>query len=218
MTHEALIAAIQAGDTPQAVELLDATPSLAEARAESGVSLLLMAIYYGQPEIAQEIAARRVQIDVFEAAALGDDVRVRDLLADQPEQLDAASDDGFTPLGLAAFFGHEDVADLLLGLGASPDIASRNEQRVAPLHSAAAGQHLAIAQLLIDRGADVNVRQQGGFTPLHAAAQNGQVALIELLLDHGADPHATTDAGKTPLDLASESGATAAEQRLSSTQ
>ena len=81
--------------------------------------------------------------------------------------------------------------------GADPDVASRNDQRVHPLHSAVAGGSFAVSRRLVDEGADVDAVQQGGFRPLHAAAQNGDELTVDLLLMAGARPWATTDDGKT---------------------
>jgi ankyrin repeat protein len=68
--------------------------------------------------------------------------------------------------------------------------------------------------LLLDRGADVNARQQLGFTPLHAAAGNGDEAMADLLLARGADATLKSDDGKTPADVAAERGHTNLAERL----
>ncbi|MGH3000589.1 MAG: hypothetical protein ACRDNM_14925 [Gaiellaceae bacterium] len=62
--------------------------------------------------------------------------------------------------------------------------------RVAPIHSAAAvadpDVRYAIVELLLERGADPNVRQQDDYTPLLAADQHGDARLRELLVRYGA--------------------------------
>jgi tankyrase len=61
---------------------------------------------------------------------------------------------------------------------------------VMPLHSACAASEAdiryAIANLLLEHGADPNARQEGDFTPLMEADQNTDVRLRELLVQHGA--------------------------------
>ena len=47
--------------------------------------------------------------------------------------------------------------------------------------------HTDMAELLIAKGANVNVKNEDGRTPLHRAVEYGQIALAELLLAHGAD-------------------------------
>jgi uncharacterized protein len=153
------------------------------------MSDVLQAIYRGDREEAERLAAGR-ELDVFEASALGRVERVRDLLDADPSLANAWGDDGFQPLGLASFFGHPDVARLLVEHGAEVNSASRNQMKVMPLHSAAAAQdpevRYEIAKLLLDAGADPNARQQDEYTPLMAADQHGDVRLRELLLEHGA--------------------------------
>ena len=204
MPTHAIFEAIQQGDAERVRELADA----AGQRNDEGVSALLFAEYYGRDELVEALRRRRGELDVFEAAALGDVDRLRTLLADDPALVDAYADDGFFPLGLAAFFKRPDAVRLLLDRGADPNQQSRHAQIVVrPIHSAAAdGGSTEIARLLLDAGADVNARQPGGFTPLHAAAQVGNEELVALLLEHGADPDARLEEGRTPADLAREAG------------
>ena len=61
--------------------------------------------------------------------------------------------------------------------------------------------HLEIARLLLDAGADVRSHKRG-YTALHWAARGGQMEMAELLLARGADPRAqgwTPDGLVTPL-------------------
>ena len=72
-----------------------------------------------------------------------------------------------------------------------------------PLHEAASWGHMEIAELLIGKGADVNVKNGFGQTPLHWAAGNEGRQVAELLIAKGADVNAKDDNGWTPLDHAS---------------
>ena len=114
--------------------------------------------------------------------------------------------DGFTALHFAGFFGKAEAARTLIDAGAMVDAVSRNEMRVQPLHSAAAGRHIEVCRLLIASGADVNATQQHGFTPLHAAAQHGDDELVELFLSAGADPLHGTMPATRPADIAEAAG------------
>ena len=200
---ERLFEAIERQDEEEVRDLVDLKPELAEARDEAGLSAVLAATYRGAGDLVEVLLAANPALDVFDAAAVGRTRGLAELLDADPELVRAWSADGFTPLHLAAFFGHEDAAELLIERGADVDVIARNETlQVAPLHSAAAGVHPSIVKLLVEHGADVNARQGGGFTPLHSAAQNDDRESVATLLDAGADPSLANDDGKLPADLA----------------
>jgi uncharacterized protein len=198
--------AITKGDQERVTELLDRQPDLLSARLENGLSAVLMALYHGETEIANLLIEQGAELDIFEAAATGSTARVKELLENKPDLVDAYNVDGFQPLGLASFFGQYDTAELFISKGARINSPAENQTRVGPLHSAAAGRHQNIMKLLLENGADPNARQQGGFTPLHSAAQNGDVEMLKLLLKFGADPGIRSEENNTPLEMAEEAG------------
>jgi ankyrin repeat protein len=165
----------------------------------------MQALYEGKPDEARAIAEGRTDLDVFEAAAIGDVDRLRVLLDGDPALATAWSEDGFTPLHFAAFFGHPEAAKLLVDRGADLDARSTNAQfalDAAPLHSASAAGQLEVCVVLLDAGADVNAVQHGGYTALLDAAANQNEELMEFLLERGADRTARLDDGRGVTDLA----------------
>src|SRR5690242_12622929 len=134
VTSDQVLEAVKAGDVAAVARSLEEDHAMVEARSD-GVSLLLVALYYGHPTVAELFASRR-RLDVHELAALGRAPELRELLRRHPDEAQRAALDGFTPLGLASFFGHEEAARVLLDFGADPRMPSRNEMHVAPLHSA----------------------------------------------------------------------------------
>lgn len=202
----AFFIAIQQGDRPGVERMLRKNPALVEANTAEGLSPILLAMYYGEAEIARYLAGTGSPLSIFEAAAIGNLDRIAELLIQDPALVNAFAPDGFQPLGLAAFFGQLSVVEYLLIQGAEVNTASRNDLRVMPLHSAAAGQHLQIARALLEQGANPDLRQAGEFTPMHSAAQNGQREMIELLIEYDANLNPKSAEGKTPLDLAQENG------------
>jgi uncharacterized protein len=206
MTIDELFAAIDADDAERVRSLLEADAAVATSRDAEGVSAVMHALYHGRRPVAEMIAASLTALDVFEAAGLGRTVQVTRLVAQDPGLATAWSADGFTALHFAAFFGGGGVARALLAAGADPDVRSRNELHVMPIHSAVAGRRADVVAALIDAGADPRVRQRHGWTPLHGAAQNGDADSVECLLAAGADPAATNDDGTTAAKLAREAG------------
>jgi ankyrin repeat protein len=213
---DALAAAIRKGDTCAVEALLDADPSLVNARRPDGSSFVLYAVYCGQARLVNAFRERGRALDLFEATAAGDAPAVSAFLAEDPGAAKAFSPDGFPVLGLAVFFGHATLAELLLAAGADPDAASTNAMRVAPLHSATSRGDAAMVRRLLEKGADPNAKQQGGWTPLHNAAAQGNLDVVRLLRSNGADLSARTDDGKTAAELAVERGHEALAESLGS--
>lgn len=67
------------------------------------------------------------------------------------------------------------------------------------LHWAAILGLAEMARLLIDSGADLDIRNHEGNTPLHWAAGEGQKELVVILIAHGADVNARGKGAWTPL-------------------
>jgi ankyrin repeat protein len=102
------------------------------------MSELLQAVYRGDQARVDELLSGDPELDVFEASAVGRVDQLQELLDGDPSLANAWAEDGFQPLGLASFFGHVEAARLLVERGADVNSASRNDMKVAPLHSAAA--------------------------------------------------------------------------------
>jgi uncharacterized protein len=203
--------AIKQGDLEGVKQQVVGDPDLLHTRDEQGVSPLLLSLYYGQKAVTGWLLSQAIEpLSIWEAAAVGNAERVRELLEENVSLRDEPAADGFTPLGLAAFFGRASTLLFLLEQGADPNLAADNSMQVRPIHSAAANRRPEVAQSLVEHllahGAAANVAQQGGWTPLHQAADHGHLGLVELLLEHGADPWACSDNGHLPVDMARAKG------------
>jgi hypothetical protein len=84
------------------------------------------------------------------------------------------------------------------------DKSQANQMRYGTslLHIAAAAGDEADIQLLLEQGADVNVRDEIGQTPLHKAATARNPAMCLRLLEHGAIPNVQDKHGRSPTDCA----------------
>ena len=100
---------------------------------------------------------------------------IREEIARHPEFLRAAE-----PLFAAAKYNRRDAAELLLDLGTSPDVESREGERA--LHIAAYDDSVDVAELLIARGAEVDpIGRNYDNTPLGGAMHCQSRRMIELL-------------------------------------
>ena len=111
-----------------------------------------------------------------------------------------------TPLAAAAKHGHTDIVKLLLNFGAKVNaIADANGFGDAPytaLMRACIGGQAKTARVLLDAGADPNLKREDGQRALHFAAAQGDLECVKLLLEYGADVDAKDLFGRTPLLMA----------------
>ncbi|TKS92271.1 Ankyrin repeat and SOCS box protein 16 [Collichthys lucidus] len=108
---------------------------------------------------------------------------------------------GNTALHDACIGGHAACVQLLLSHGAESELLAADGS--APLHLCTSAQSFQCAELLLEGGAEVNVRmKESRLTPLHIAARRGLEEHVELFLSHGADVLATNREGETPLNAA----------------
>jgi len=197
---------IEVGNIQAVKDILLKNPELAAARTAHGISPLLLACYYKKQEIANLISEFIDHLTLFETCSVGKFDEATLLIFQNPQQINDFSEDGFTPLGLACYFGHEELARFLVLKGADVNLASKNGFHVFPIHSAVAINNFNMTKMLLDAGAYPNVCQKAGLAPLHTAAQLGNIELIILLLEHGAEVGLRMEGGKLPADLAAEKG------------
>ncbi|HYY96787.1 MAG TPA: sigma-70 family RNA polymerase sigma factor [Pyrinomonadaceae bacterium] len=215
-----ILKAASGGDAQRVKALLEQDPRLLGARDRLGNTALILAVDSGHGEVAELLLRAGVKPDIYEAAAIGRTELVAELARGDARILNSYSPEGFTPLALAAHFGHEETVEFLLARGANVNAVSRNELGVTPLHAALYGRRVGAAKLLLARGADVNARRGGkgipraGWTALHYAAGYGFVELIAPLLARGAEVNARDEEGRTPLRVALEEGQEEAAETL----
>jgi ankyrin repeat protein len=109
--------------------------------------------------------------------------------------------------------GDKALFDLLLSRGARLD---GRPDSPTPLHYAIFTQRPDFLKLLIEKGANVNARDNTGDTPLSLAAKRGDLASIRYLLAHGADRNSKNNEGKTALEHARRLGHSEAAKLLES--
>lgn len=131
-------------------------------------------------EVFQHLVRRGAQVDLGMACATGNLALVRELLDTDPTLVNRVSDYGSYYIGCGA-----------------------------PIKNAAARGHLEVVQLLLDRGADPNLPEEG-IAPrghaLYSAAANGHYEIAKLLLDHGAHPNVEVESSADTLSRVLSNG------------
>jgi ankyrin repeat protein len=203
-----LLHAVKAKDWDDARAIARKRPDLIEIRDEDGLLPAVQALYRGATEVANELLPKEAELNVFEAALFGRVKRLLELLEESPPLATERSGDGFTALHLAVFSGQAEAARVLITHRSDleAEATGTTAQGVRPIHTAAFAGERALAELLLDAGADVNSREAGGFTALHSAAENGDEEMVRFLLSRGADTALLTNQGKTAAGVAREAG------------
>ena len=172
--------------------------------------------------------ADQTLIDELVREAHGNLERVKEILSQHPDLVNASARWGEAPIEAAAQMGQREIARYLLDQGAYLDIctaamlgmigAVRAALKADPNLAQARGAHgipllyypvlhgeLEMAELVLSYGADPNAGE-GVLTPLHGAALFGKLDMTRWLLENGAFPGIKDSRGLTPLDIAEQRG------------
>ncbi|XP_029439484.1 ankyrin repeat and KH domain-containing protein 1-like isoform X2 [Rhinatrema bivittatum] len=128
------------------------------------------------------------------------------LLLDRKANVEHRAKTGLTPLMEAASGGYAEVGRVLLDKGADVNAPPVPSSRDTALTIAADKGHYKFCELLINRGAHIDVRNKKGNTPLWLAANGGHIDVVQLLVQAGADVDAADNRKITPLMSAFRKG------------
>jgi ankyrin repeat protein len=182
-----------------------------------------------QPPAQQLAVLSTSEQEFFDAIRQGNTAKVNDLLKQQPSLIKSHSKNGATPILYSVYANHPEIADALLATGIEPNIfeaaATGRIERVRQLLKQDPGlirawspdgwtalhlnfNHLDVAKLLIDSGADLNVnsRNKLNATPLQGAAASNRIDLARLYLSRGANVNCRSEEGASPLHEAAGNG------------
>jgi 26S proteasome non-ATPase regulatory subunit 10 len=98
--------------------------------------------------------------------------------------------------------GNVEVARVLVSHCSTECLNARDEVGSTPLCRAATLGHLAVATVLLQAGANINLADNEGNGPLHLACEECLKEMATLLLKAGAREDVQNRSGKTPVELA----------------
>jgi ankyrin repeat protein len=186
------------------------------------VALLLSGSCYVPRMNAQQAGAANSEQEFLDAIKKGNSARVDELLKQNPALIKASTKNGTTPVLLAVYARHPEIAESLLATGIQPNIfeaaATGRVERVRNLLKSNPDLakayspdgwtalhlnfgYLEIVKVLLDSGADINAVSKNGFsaTPLQGAAAFKKIDLAQLLIARGADVNCRGEEGGSPL-------------------
>ncbi len=124
-------------------------------------------------------------------------------------EVNTADGSGETPLTVALAKRHPDLAELLIEAGADVNIKGRNG--ATALHWAIPGseapEYLAILHIILNKGANLEAKEEHGLTPLMLASDSEEFSeTFRLLVERGSNVNARDNHGDTPLMVNSLAG------------
>ena len=220
-----------AEDHPAAVHALIERGARVDERSTAGWTALLFAVRAGKGDAVRALLDAGADVN----DAIRPLVSAEDLAARRPSRGDpAVGTDGTSALVIAVANAHFSLASYLLERGADPNAAAQgwtalhqlaytrrpnSGKGMPPVEMVDRLDTLAFARLLLDNGADPNLRQtkrfnnrernnlnRVGATPYLLAAKHADVPLMRLLADHGADTRLPTEGNASPLMVAAGVG------------
>ena len=164
---------IDAGDASGIRELTARDPEAAAAHDEHGLSAVMRAAYRGG-DVFAAVREANPPLGAFDGIVVG-----------ESDGLPGSNDwtpDGFTGLHLAAFVDNVAAAEQLLDAGADPNaLATASFARVTPLGTCSFTGALGVAKVLLARGADPHVGEDGKYTAEAEAIARGNDELAQLI-------------------------------------
>ena len=177
-----------------------------------GASPLIYSLTQSSPDITRKLIDSGAEVDVvlkksnmntLILAAMQGDTYIIQALINKGIDVNSTTTAGVTPLLAAIVTNKKAAAKLLLASGARLNDKDK-VGRSAIFYSANAKIDPEIAQMLIEKGADINVMDNNGFTPLSLAAARGNTEAVKVLIKAGLSASGTSTKGEfTPLMSAS---------------
>ncbi|KAE8421609.1 ankyrin repeat-containing domain protein [Aspergillus pseudocaelatus] len=163
--------------------------TLLQAASYNGHRQIVEILLKNGADVDNRLGDRREFSNTLQAASFRGHQQIVEVLskhgADHGDDVNAKGQSG-NPLLAALMEGHQPVVEILLRHGADLNSVSSLRGWTA-LHVVSFIGHMEAVKLLLEKGADITVRDHEGRTPLHLAMDKGHLEVVKLLLERGAD-------------------------------
>ena len=136
-----------------------------------------------------------------------EDLTTMKMLVEAGADVRATDNSANTCLIIAVYGKNTDIVRYLVGLP-EVDLDQQGMFTYTALHAAVLRNHTDAVPVLIDAGADIEMKEEGGCSPLHMACMSGELTNVMKLVEAGADVCATDDRRSTCLTYAADLGHT----------
>ncbi|XP_071082120.1 uncharacterized protein [Haliotis cracherodii] len=197
------------------------SPSNINTRGLNGYTPIMIAAVFGHQSVFDLLVSKQADLTLVNndgdsllhvACQGGNRAIVQHLVS--PSNINTRGQNGYTPIMIAAVFGHQNVFDLLVSKQADPTLVNNDGDSL--LHAACQGGNKAIVQHLVSPSI-INTRGQNGYTPIMIAAVFGHQSVFDLLVSKQADLTLVNNNGDSLLHVACQGGNRAIVQHLVST-
>jgi ankyrin repeat protein len=113
--------------------------------------------------------------------------------------MDTTTEDGETALMLACNAGQGEVMLMLVEMGYDVNMEYLDSLVQKTLYKAVSNGYVNSVKVLLDKGADINMKNINGDTVLLNASNLGQTEMVKMFLEKGADVNACNNWGRTPM-------------------
>ncbi|MBA3954880.1 ankyrin repeat domain-containing protein [Candidatus Dependentiae bacterium] len=202
-------------DRCEIMEMLIEAGADVNAEDQKSITPLMLAAEDGHKNAVQILVQHKADIEAqakkhdnsnaLQLAAGNGHKEVVELLLQSGARINEQGPRNNTAVQLAAQMKHKDVVILLLQSGADVKTYTVGVDSTL-LHWAAEHGWSDIADLLLKKGVDSDIKNSNKVTPLHMAAYNGHSRVVELLLNNKADSNAQAIDGNRPIECAVNQG------------
>lgn len=206
--------AVKNNDLAKVKVLIEKEPSLLGKKDDASNTPLHQAAISGTFEITEYLLFKGADINsensksnspLHESLINGKN-EIAKILIEKGADVQKQNLEGKTPLHYAARYSRIPILELLISKGVNLEVQDKNRKHTPLLYLSMMANNADAAKILIEKGANVNVKDRDSWTPLNHAIHGRNIELINLLLDQNADIDTSLDSRKLMFDMSAGLG------------